>query len=135
MNVMQIYAIHRELISREKKENIPFIFKYLWRGFIDIIFTFKVNIIYSLWDLTVIYFICLNFEGCILYFICFEELFGDMKLPYMPDAMHEYCSDRSQRWHWYFILGLESQGYVVSLVVIMLHNDVLWDLKIKQSFN
>lgn len=120
-----------------RKENILFIFKYLWGGFIDIIFTFKVNIYHLLFmrfDNDIFYLNVLNFESCILYFVCFKELFGDIKLPYMLDTMSKCCNNKSQHWPWYLILGIGSQTYMVSLVVIILHNDVLWDLKIKQSF-
>lgn len=57
-------------------------------------------------DRDIFYSIVLNFENCIVYFICPKELFGDISLPYM---------------------GGESKW----LEVVILPKDVLRDLEMK----
>lgn len=93
------------------------------------------NILYSLRsDNDIFNLIVLNCEDCILYYIGFKELFGDMNLAYTPDTPPPYRNDKSQYWREEFISGIESQRYMAFLVVIISHKDVLRDLKIQQSF-
>lgn len=81
-----------------------------------------------------IYLIVLNREDCILHYIGFKELFGDLNLPYTPDTLPAYRNDKAQYWREEFPSGIESQRYMAFLEVILLHKDVLRDLKIKHIF-